>query len=292
MNRKISGIVSTILASAMLIIAPAYGAEEISETVIYPEKLNYTAIVNGVKVNNPIYENGEHIYLLPVREVAELLGYTVKYYGKEQVVIVNDDNTSGKIFIGEDQYLIDDDMIYELQAASELKDGKVYVPSLFFSKIFGVTLAEEANNVIRISQTKKIAGTITAATRNTLTLLALDGKEYCFDTAKADKREANGLIIGTYAALSYTGNLNVPESLKATAIKQEKKTVKTVTGTVKEIAENSIKITVNDKDYSLGTMEADKSDCQELFIGSSVTLTYTGELAKPTQVKILTMTQK
>ena len=175
MNRKISGIVSTILASAMLIIAPAYGAEEISETVIYPEKLNYTAIVNGVKVNNPIYENGEHIYLLPVREVAELLGYTVKYYGKEQVVIVNDDNTSGKIFIGEDQYLIDDDMIYELQAASELKDGKVYVPSLFFSKIFGVTLAEEANNVIRISQTKKIAGTITAATRNTLTLLALDG---------------------------------------------------------------------------------------------------------------------
>ena len=70
------------------------------------EKLDYKAEVNGTALENQIYENIDHAYMLPVREMSEILGYSVEWNAEENSCLVGSDEVpSVKFYIGEDKYI-------------------------------------------------------------------------------------------------------------------------------------------------------------------------------------------
>lgn len=278
MNKNVCKMVGIVILGSMLFAPLAYGEE----------KGDYIGLVNGIKITAPIYENIDHAHMLPIREVGERLGYSVKYNGTDRTVTVSDGTITSKVYIGQDRYLIDNDMIYELQAPAELTNNKVYVPSLFFSKIFGVTMINEANGIINISLDKSLSGIIKNIGSETMTITAADGVDYIFDIGGADKKSCYNLAVGEWVTVFFSGEA----SGRATILRQEAPVSRQITGVIKDAAMSTITITSDGEDYSLGTAEADKSGCNGLVIGTEVTIVYTGDLEKPESVKVLSMYQR
>ena len=129
------------------IMAAATGATAFGADVV--EKGDYTAQVNGVAVKQAIYENKDHAHMFPVREVGELLGYTVVWNRSARTVSVSDGDVSVSFAIGQDAYVSDGETV-SLQAVPELKEGVSYVPSLFFSRFFPVEMENLENEVILV----------------------------------------------------------------------------------------------------------------------------------------------
>lgn len=121
------------------------------------EKLDYKAEVNGTALENQIYENIDHAHMLPVREMGEILGYTVEWNAEENSCLVGSDEVpSVKFYIGEDKYIYGADAVGELGAVPELKDGLSYVPSTFFSRFFSLDMTNEQDGTINITSPVKV----------------------------------------------------------------------------------------------------------------------------------------
>ena len=86
------------------------------------------------------YANGEHT-MIPLRSVAEGLGYDVAWNGEEMSVAVANDNVNIKIYIGKDSYYIESakgtGMANPVMvgATPELKDSKTYVPVVMITML-------------------------------------------------------------------------------------------------------------------------------------------------------------
>lgn len=86
------------------------------------------------------YTNGEHT-MIPLRLVAEDLGYNVLWNGEEMSVAVANDNVNIKIYIGADSYYIESGKgtgmanPVMIGAAPELKDSKTYVPVVMITML-------------------------------------------------------------------------------------------------------------------------------------------------------------
>lgn len=121
------------------------------------EKPDYKAEVNGTALENQIYENIDHAHMLPVREMSEILGYTVEWNAEENSCLVgSEDVPSVKFYIGEDKYIYGADAVGELGAVPELKDGLSYVPSTFFSRFFSLDMTNEADGTVNITSPAKV----------------------------------------------------------------------------------------------------------------------------------------
>ena len=109
--------------------------EKISEIVVNGTKIEYnpTAEVEG---------------LLPIRKVAEALGFTVEWNGELQQVLLNSGMYS--FVIGENSYAKGRMMPVELECASILIDGTTYVPRSFFTEILEAVESFE-NGVLTIN---------------------------------------------------------------------------------------------------------------------------------------------
>lgn len=75
----------------------------------------------------------EETIMVPLRATAEKMGYTVTWQGKEKPVLLEKDDTSMQVTIGQNDYVVEDDMVKAAARAPYLEDGVLYVSSELFA---------------------------------------------------------------------------------------------------------------------------------------------------------------
>ena len=119
--------------------------------IVYAEPVN-KAYVNGIELKNNIYKNENGAIMCPVREISDILGYTVEWNAEENSCLVGSESVpSVKYYIGEDRYIYAADAVGELGSAPVLRDGLSYVPSDFFGKFFSLDIAQTEDGTVIIS---------------------------------------------------------------------------------------------------------------------------------------------
>lgn len=118
------------------------------EIIIELDTGRYT--VNGVgKILDvkPVVESGRA--LVPIRFIAEALGYDVEWYGDTQLVEIIKGKQRLELVIGE--------LIKGLDVPAKLKDGRTLVPLRFVAENFGCDVEwVEEGNLVEIKQYKEI----------------------------------------------------------------------------------------------------------------------------------------
>jgi len=96
-------------------------------------EINGDIIVNGVKIDAPApFVNDAGFVMVPLRAVAEALGFTVTWDEETQSVMLNN---SISLSIGKDYYTYARMAPIELGAAPELRDDRTFVPLIFFRDV-------------------------------------------------------------------------------------------------------------------------------------------------------------
>lgn len=90
-------------------------------------------------LESSLYKSEEGIIMVPLRQVAEALGYEVTWNGETQTVELTKGAHWTIVKIGEDNYNFAR-MIVKLGAAPELKDSKTYVPVNFLEEVLQKTV--------------------------------------------------------------------------------------------------------------------------------------------------------
>lgn len=111
----------------------------------YQDVSSFEIIVSGNRINAPsAYNNDEGAIMVPIRAIAEALGFVVSWNGENQSVILGDDI----IFkIGDDSYNIKDKIV-KLSFGSELTNATTYVPICFFREIVNNSYVFESQIII------------------------------------------------------------------------------------------------------------------------------------------------
>lgn len=98
--------------------------------------------LNGIIVNGHIVYSDVEPYIknsrtyVPIRFIAEELGYDVKWNAKERKVTMNDGETNVELKIGSDKMKVNDRVV-QLDAPAEIKDGRTFVPLRAIAEAFG-----------------------------------------------------------------------------------------------------------------------------------------------------------
>lgn len=98
--------------------------------------------LNGIIVNGHIVYSDVEPYIknsrtyVPIRFIAEELGYDVKWDAKERKVTMNDGETNVELKIGSDKMKVNDRVV-QLDAPAEIKDGRTFVPLRAIAEAFG-----------------------------------------------------------------------------------------------------------------------------------------------------------
>ncbi|WP_312701719.1 copper amine oxidase N-terminal domain-containing protein [Sedimentibacter sp.] len=101
--------------------------------------------VNGKKLEVKPFLNDDSVVMVPVRAVAEELGYEVGWNQEAQKVTV------GELLsfrIGEDNYTMDDTSGIQLYSAPILEEGTTYVPLSFISEFLNASTAQVNSQVV------------------------------------------------------------------------------------------------------------------------------------------------
>ena len=140
MKRKLFACLLTALLVILSVNAFALEtAEEISPVIGAPEiKVNGEAVdLSKLQVNSYIFSDGENI-MVPVRVIAEKMGFIVEWNGEEKSVLIHNDNWEVKIVINTDSYIGSSRKTdnstepLSLGSAPKLVDSTTYVPAQMF----------------------------------------------------------------------------------------------------------------------------------------------------------------
>ncbi|WP_151733549.1 copper amine oxidase N-terminal domain-containing protein ['Paenibacillus yunnanensis' Narsing Rao et al. 2020] len=108
----------------------------------------YTVTVNGEALGDTGYQpSGVKEPLLPLRAVAEALGFELKWNNTTKAVDVSRDNIFTTVKSGEDRYAVNK-MNTTLGTAPVNKDNKLYVPVSFISEVLRQTVSVEGHQVL------------------------------------------------------------------------------------------------------------------------------------------------
>ncbi len=154
-------IFGTILACA---IATSSASAVLADTPLLTAATtapNYTVVINGEKIAaDGIYTEGKQI-MLPLRAVAEKLGYKVAWDDAKQGITLDNGEVNTTVYIGEDNYYMASSIAIgmsaptALGAAPVLKGDKTYVPAEMFSVLNCGAAYTVADGVITFGGTKK-----------------------------------------------------------------------------------------------------------------------------------------
>lgn len=75
----------------------------------------------------------EQVKMVPLREAAEAKGYTVKWQGKQNPILLTKGETTMEITVGSDTYVVDGDMVMKAAMPGELKNGVTFVSADIFA---------------------------------------------------------------------------------------------------------------------------------------------------------------
>ncbi len=106
-------------------------------------------VVNNKPIKAPsVYTNKKGTFMLPLRAIAENLGFDVKWEGKTKTVML------GKgicLTIGKDNYIYMKTAPIQLGTAPEVIDGKTFVPLSFFKYVLGMKTVNVSGSDIVIN---------------------------------------------------------------------------------------------------------------------------------------------
>lgn len=103
------------------------------KVIVLPEVEEMDIVVNNKLIKAPpAYDDGQGIIMVPLRAVAEALGYEVNWNGEEQRIKVGD---SVSLKIGVDSYNNTQGKSVQTGIVPSLRDGVTYVPLHFFTEV-------------------------------------------------------------------------------------------------------------------------------------------------------------
>ncbi len=145
----------------------------LSQELAPAKGLDYHLVINGhseTKDTSGVYISKQNQIMVPLRSVAEQLGYQLSWNQDKQMIELTKGNHWFMVKIGEDRYNFAK-MFITLGAAPELKDGKTYVPLPFFSKVIKARVSVDKTGAISISD-----GEISVTKRGAITSIQISEK--------------------------------------------------------------------------------------------------------------------
>lgn len=135
-------VISVILTCGLLTTGAAAFAEggELLLTAA-PEQKEYSVVINNEKLNlgeSKVFESEKNI-MLPLRKVAEKLGFKVEWNDERKGVTLDDGTVNTTVYIGEDTYYMASSIAIGMSAptplgtAPVLKNSTTYVPAELFN---------------------------------------------------------------------------------------------------------------------------------------------------------------
>lgn len=151
-------IIALSLAGAMLLGSGVYAAtnERIDENLkiapISAISQEYNIETNGVALNLPEGDNNAFLksnddVMVPLRAIAEALGYEVKWDGETRSIELNAGNQWTKLYIGKDQYFFARIKPFPLGEAPEIINDRTFVPLDFFKEILKANVSVEDTTI-------------------------------------------------------------------------------------------------------------------------------------------------
>lgn len=104
-----------------------------------------------VTLNKPLYKNEEGVMMLPLRQIAEALGYEVKWNNETRTAELTKGPQWTAVTIGKDNYNFAK-MLIKLGTAPEIKDSSTYVPFSFLEEVLRVGVEITEKGMIEIGQ--------------------------------------------------------------------------------------------------------------------------------------------
>lgn len=103
------------------------------------------------ELDNKMYKNDDGELMVPLRQIAEALGFEIEWIQEtKSVELVKDDHTVS-LTIGDSEYQYYD-MIIDLKTAPELRESKSYVPVTFIQNILIANIEVTMDGVLEISK--------------------------------------------------------------------------------------------------------------------------------------------
>ncbi|MEW8973571.1 MAG: stalk domain-containing protein [Tissierellaceae bacterium] len=104
-----------------------------------------------IKLEDHMYKNKDGIVMMPLREIAEKLGYKLVWNKDDSSIELTKGAQWTKVIVGEDNYNFAK-MMVELGAAPELKETKTYVPINFLEKVLMANMENTVDGTLKITQ--------------------------------------------------------------------------------------------------------------------------------------------
>lgn len=130
--------------------------DERDETEVVEEEIQEIRVIDMLEINNKeinlekeVYGNEEGVVMIPLRQIAEELGYEVKWNNETRSVELTKDVQWTSVTIGEDSYNFAK-MIIKLGAAPELKEATTFVPLTFLEEVLKVNINITEAGIINI----------------------------------------------------------------------------------------------------------------------------------------------
>jgi len=151
---------AVLLAAALTGAAIATGEEPGAQppgplTDVVYVKMDWPILVDGVRIEAPPpLRTDDGCRMVPLRAVAEALGYKVQWHGGTKTITLDD---SISLAIGENRYVIGDNVIevdcYALKIPI-IMDGFTYVPICFFRDMLEMSESNSRDGMIQIITSK------------------------------------------------------------------------------------------------------------------------------------------
>lgn len=145
------------------LVKESYPAQTTPEKIIVIEKEEVNVepeitvldkiIINEkeISLNKSLYKNNEGVIMVPLRQIAESLGYEVKWNNETQTAELVKGAQWTAVTIGEDNYNFAK-MLIKLGTAPEIKDSSTYVPFNFLEEVMRVGVEIGDLGIIEIGQ--------------------------------------------------------------------------------------------------------------------------------------------
>lgn len=150
--------ICTVLACGILTSAAAVYADEPMVIAPAPTSSSYSVVIENNTLDlggETVYELNKHM-MVPLRTVAEKLGFKVKWDGECQGISLDNGEVNTIVYIGQDNYYMASSTAIGMSAptalgvAPALKNGTTYVPADMFNILYCEDVASVKDNVITI----------------------------------------------------------------------------------------------------------------------------------------------
>lgn len=150
--------ICTVLACGILTSAAAVYADEPMVIAPAPTSSGYSVVIENNTLDlggETVYELNKHM-MVPLRTVAEKLGFKVKWDGECQGISLDNGEVNTIVYIGQDNYYMASSTAIGMSAptalgvAPALKNGTTYVPADMFNILYCEDVVSVKDNVITI----------------------------------------------------------------------------------------------------------------------------------------------